>query len=459
MTEEFIKKRTDGWVNMKNGQGVPGASQSKMQHVDDTENLTQRVADNLWRTDVYSGIAIDELVVEAMRKPYTIVSKGNEELTEQCTEWADDLGLTEILIEAWSMARAHGGAWLMLVTDEVEAHELHQPWSSDQLYNLQNIIIASREEVTPTGQWMDLPADRRFRCPKYYSVSLQSHSGRSHYAKVHHSRLIYIPGRRTSYLNRLKQNGYDDSVLLRIESVLQDKWSARRNMAELLYKAQVFFLRLGQRAQTRALTTNKGDGEDNNPVKERIKNVFHGMTLMGMPVLFEGEDVEQRIANFANLDKISDKFTEDIGAGLRMPLTRLQGQAPTGFNTDGSSQQANWHTVVASAQKNVLKPVLTQLWTAILCAQDGPTEGKPPKQWEIVFEPLDEPTETMKDDQRAKRKDILLAYLTAQVIDVDEVRAALADDEWLGKYLKQVEVTEPNEAPVELLEVDDASAA
>lgn len=429
MTQDFTKKRQDEWTNLKNGMGAASHAQSSSMSVNLVTRMTRVVADNLWRKNHLARIAITELPSEALRRPYEVRSESIDNLHDICSEYERELGLNAIILEAWNMARAHGGAWLMLVTDDVDVHDLGKPLKMDKNYHLQNIVIASTDEVTPTGKWIDSPASRRFRSAEFYTVNLRSHGGSNHYSRVHHSRLIYIAGRRSSYLTRLAQNGYDDSVLLDIETPLQDKWSSSRSMAELMYKAQLLFFQAGNKKAT------LGSKDSKDSLKERIKHIFEGATLMGMPVIFEGEDILQRVASFANLDKVSDKFTEDVGSALRMAMTRLQGQAPGGFNTDGSSQQANWFSIVSSAQQQEIGPVIEQVWTAILGAKDGPTQGKTPKGWKIVWPPLDEPTEQMKIEQRQTNVNTINSLFDRGLVNVVQAQALLCEDEYFASHL------------------------
>lgn len=461
MIKELIKKRTDGWINRKTGHGDKSFANAAMDSVRPVSVMKRVIADNLWRSDYLARIAITEEPSEALRKGYEIRSEEHEELHEICQTWADEFGLDAILLEAVNMARAHGGAWLVLVTDDVNSPaEMSRPFDPSKRYNLQNIVIASREEVTRTGQGINEPANRRFREAAFYNVNLRTYGGHCMYPNVHHSRLIYIPGRQTSYLTRLENDGYDDSVLQDLEEPLQNHWSASISMVELIYKASLLFFKTSSRGQAQAL---KGKGEnEKSPLRERIEHIFEGLNVLGLPVLFEGEAIENITANFANLDKIKDKYSEEVSSGLRMPLTRLQGQAPGGFNTDGSSQQENWYSVVATGQTRVIGPVLKQVWTAILFAQDGPLEGaKPPKDWKVDWLPLDEPTEKMKAELRKELVGIVIELRTAQLISAEEARAMLAEDELLASHMEKVLVEQQPPEVVEPVveEVVDASAA
>jgi phage-related protein (TIGR01555 family) len=75
-------------------------------------------------------------------------------------------------------------------------------------------------------------------------------------------------------------------------------------------------------------------------------------------VLDSSEKYEKKQNQFANLDKVWEKFMVDVCGACDIPMTRLFGQSPGGLNATGTGDLENYYTRINADQSTRLKPKL-----------------------------------------------------------------------------------------------------
>ncbi len=96
------------------------------------------------------------------------------------------------------------------------------------------------------------------------------------------------------------------------------------------------------------------------------------------------DDFETHSYSFSGLDNVLARFAEQISGATGIPLVRLFGQSPSGFNT-GDADLANYYDNIATQQSRRLKQPLRKLFE--IAHQSA--LGKPlPDDFSFAFNPL-----------------------------------------------------------------------
>jgi hypothetical protein len=146
-----------------------------------------------------------------------------------------------------------------------------------------------------------------------------------------------------------------------------------------------------------------------------------GSSNAKVKVVDKDEEYRRESVSVAGLPELLERSMLRLAAGAGMPVSLLMGQAPSGLNATGDSDIRWFYDHVRAFQKKHLRKVLRRIYTIIMLAKDGPTGGKVPDNWEIIFNPLWQmtPAETEKMRLDVANRDNV--YIQAQVLTPEEV--------------------------------------
>ena len=116
-----------------------------------------------------------------------------------------------------------------------------------------------------------------------------------------------------------------------------------------------------------------------------------------------------------------DRFEAMVAAAADMPITVLFGRSPAGMNATGESDTRNWYDSIASDRRLYTAPQVERGVKLLTLSKDGPTGGKEPQDWRIVWNPLWQMSDTEKAGIRKTQAETDNIYLSNQVLDPREV--------------------------------------
>lgn len=436
-------KRLDSFINRTTGLGSD-ADKATHAEIKEASHLHDSRLEDLHRSNAYAGVIVDELVLEATRKGWAVRT---EDLTEDLTEdWDDDWDVRGTVAWAAILGRLLGGACIMVVADDGKTPD--EPFDPDAPFELKNLVVLDRREVF-AHKWDADITSRNFGRPELWRVQPIVNGSVENLGPsriVHHSRLVYFGGQRVSRRVRLKNRGFDDSVLRRALDAIKNKTSIDQSRAHIVQDFKVDVIK------TTSLDSITTADQQLDYFEDRMEIIARSKSNVNLVLLDEGEDYVKNVTSVSGLADLDGAAMDELTTAARFPRTRFVGEAPGGFNTDGESQQRNWNSQVASYQRNELRDCLVQLYRFILGATNGPTDGVVPDSWKIVFHPLEEPTEHQTAALRKTVAETDVLYLDRGVFDVEEVRAARAGEQGWSLDLTTEELPDlelPEGEPIE----------
>lgn len=160
--------------------------------------------------------------------------------------------------------------------------------------------------------------------------------------------------------------------------------------------------------------------------EERLGIWAHFRDNFGVKVADKDADkIEQMDTSLSELDAVIMTQYQIVAAAANMPVTKLLGTTPKGFNATGEYETSSYHEELESIQTEHLEPLIDRHMVCLIRSEFDQRFSV-----EVVFEPLSTLTATEQaalNKTKAETDKILAVDIGA--IDAAEVRARVAADE------------------------------
>lgn len=463
-----MDRRRDGWYSLVNALGTSDDKVTQHRFARDRLLTVQECSDLYYGDDLAARI-VDALPLEALRQPVKILvpdadDSGGESVAGEDTgdvekpkppklravredgDVPDDLegheiatamqtalrelGAQEKVAEAAIWGRLYGGGAILLGTDDGQPH---QPLNVDGVTKIRFLRVLDRRSLIPTTFYMDPERDDKFGEPMTYRVFEPSGSARVTKASagvlVHESRLIMFGGSLTDATERVRNQGWDHSVLQRVWTILQQTNHAWQSLQHMIGNAAQAVLYI------KGLIDLIEDG-DKQTVIDRLEVLQLARLMKIMPVDADGERFEYVEQTFTGLSELVIQLFQRLAAAARMPLTVLFGMSPAGLNATGESDRAFWYDQVRAFQIHRLKAAIERIVEVLFRSKEGPTAGVEPDDWDVDFESLWQMTPQEVATLRSLDATADAQRITSGVLTADEVAESRFRPEGYGSEIQ-----------------------
>lgn len=207
-------------------------------------------------------------------------------------------------------------------------------------------------------------------------------------------------------------------------------------------------------AQTKRLNVLKMDTTQGITNSEELMQTFNTMNMFrdnyGWRVCGLNEEISQLDTSLTDLDAIIMTQYQLVAAIANVPITKLLGTVPKGFNSTGEYDEANYHEELESIQTHELQPLIDRhLLMLSLSSEDF--RGR---NLIATWNELDTPTKKEAAETRLIDAQADQIYSNAGAIDGEDIRNRLAADPGSGYTgIQAKEILEPenedDEPPVD----------
>ena len=273
-------------------------------------------------------------------------------------------------------ARLFGGAVGLILIDGDE--DLSEPLDYDNIMpdSYKGILIFDRWcGVQPdTSELVDDINDIEFGLPKYYFIDtanenannmLQNLGKKQH--KIHHSRILRFEGRDLPYWEKQQEQYWGESEIEIALEELKKRDNTSYNIASLIFLANIRVMKMSDLGQLLGSSTRQA--QENLYKTLEAQNEL--MNNMGIYVMDKEDDFDTKEYTFSGLNDIYESFMLDVAGACEMPVTKLFGRNPAGFNATGESDLKQYYDTVEEKQVEFLKPVLDKLFPIIFMSTLG----------------------------------------------------------------------------------------
>lgn len=303
------------------------------------------------------GVAIDVVADDMTKGGVEIKGKLRPEKIEKIEEAVVSLGIWNSINENIKWARLYGGSIAVMLID---GQSMKTPLRLETVGKGQfkGLLVLDRWMVDPSLNDLVTDAGPDLGLPKFYTVVEDAPALPS--LKVHHSRCIRLEGIRLPYWQRVMENLWGISVLERLYDRMLAFDSATTGAAQLVYKA---YIRTYKIDKFRELVAAGGPGLTalvNQVEMMRRFQGAEGITLLDTKDEFEATGHTA----FAGLSDALGQFGQQLAGALQIPLVRLFGQSPTGFNS-GDTDLQMYYDGIKQQQEKHLKVGVTRVYRCV----------------------------------------------------------------------------------------------
>ncbi len=403
--------RVDSWANTLTGVGSALGKTNLRFTLSGEEFLSLVDCENLYNFDGICARVVDAVPKHALRQGFT-VSTG---VAEEETAILDAMQALQVVARtrlAWTWGRGFGGGALVMGIDDGRA--LDQPVDESRIRAVRWLWDVDRRDLYPFT-WVTDPDSPDFTQPELYRLTRMGGTT-SQSVTVHASRVIRFEGPAPTRRRRLQLQGWGDSVLQRVYAEIQAARGAFAASGVLLQEASQGVLKIKDLMSMMASDTD-------DTMKRRLELMDQGRSVARALLLdADGESFERvEVGSLTGVTEVMDRMINMVAAVSGIPVTVLMGQAPAGLNATGESDIRSWYDEVGSEREQTLRPQMQRLLRLVLLSKEGPTGGKIPDGWKIVFPSLWQMTPAEEADLRSKQATADVAYITSQVLTPEEV--------------------------------------
>lgn len=336
------------------------------------------------------GVAVDLVADDMTRGGIDLIGDLDPDSMEKMQEAAVTLGVWNSINETIKWSRLYGGCLAVMMID---GQDMSTPLRLETVGKGQfkGLLVLDRWMVQPSLNQLVTDAGPDIGLPKFYDIVADAPALPR--AKIHYSRCIRLEGIKLPYWQRVQENLWGESVLERLYDRMVAFDSATTGAAQLVYKSYVRTYKVKGLREVIAAGGPAMQGLISYvDMMRRFQNI-EGVTLL------DGEDdfAAEGHTAFSGLSDALTQFGQQLSGALQIPLVRLFGQSPSGFNS-GDSDIRLYYDSIKQQQEKALRVGVTKVYRAI-----AQSEGVAlPDGFKIEFRNLWQLTETEKADITTK---------------------------------------------------------
>lgn len=429
--------KLDGWVNVLSGIGDATRDKSASMQITRTTPLQLEECLELFHSDDLANRIVTAVTEDAMREGFTVTycDDSNDKDADDSTEVQDqekqiqnkarELCVADKVREARIWARCTGGAAVYLMVDGAGLPE--EPLDDTKIKKLVGLEVVDRGDIVPSTYYYLGP---KIGQVETYRLTMSGEGGSVQTnILIHETRLVMFRGAMTSRRERIRNNGWDHSVLQRVIEVLKQVNGSWGSVMTMMHDfSQAVF-------KIKGLIDAMAEGGEKDIVKRMA--LVDLVRSLARAVVLDAEEEDYKVVErgaVTGIDTLIDKLFLRLSSAARMPVTILMGQAPAGLNATGASDLRWWYDTVRSEQEHEIKPRLERI-IHIIARELFP--GVDPQSWEVCFPSLWQMSATEEAAYRKSVADTDHIYITDGVVLAEEIALSRFGE---GKYSAEYEV-------------------
>lgn len=244
--------------------------------------------------------------------------------------------------------------------------------------------------VSPSIELVDNITDPDFGQPEYYDVS-DNTTGKTF--RIHHSRVIKMIGREMPYWEEIAETYWGASELEHVYTELKKRDDTSANISFLIFLANIRVFKMDGMSQMLSI----GDQQAAQRVYETMKTMNHLMCNTGTLAIDKEEDFAMHGYSFIGINDVYESFMLDISGAAEIPVDKLFGRSPSGFNSGAETLQNYYDTIDEKRETYVREPLEKIVKIITMSAL-----GEIPDDIEIDFNPVRRPSDLEKSDLAQK---------------------------------------------------------
>jgi hypothetical protein len=368
-------------------------------------------------------------------KPIEPADDEPQRICEDVEAKMEELGAIEAVTRALQYERAYGGAVILLGINDGKG-SLTTPLDEENIKDITwlNVFSGGKNGEAIAWDYYNDPKSAKFGQPEIYRIRNHLPSNRGNRKPliaefdVHESRLLVFPGTEVSRRVRMRNQGWGDSIFVRLDEAMSQYSQTWGGVANLMAQLHIDVLKMSGLAV--GLAADKSS-RGSKTLMNRANTINQTKGIARMLVIDAEEEFLRETASLSGVHDVLREFAVRLAAAADMPVTLLMGTSPGGMNATGESDIRFFYDRIGARQKRHLLPLLKRLYKLVMLAKEGPCDGIEPEMWNIKFNPLRQLSELEQAELRKMVAETDKVYIDAGVLSAEEVAAsAYGGSEW-----------------------------
>lgn len=359
----------------------------------------------LFRNNWIAKAIIEKPANEMMKNGFEIQSQIDPDQTTKIMQVWRKTKTKDKILECLKWARLYGGCLLIPMIENQP--DLSKPLDFDTIMpdSYKGAFTIDRwSGVSPSLELVTDISDPDFGQPEYYIIS--DNTQKRTY-KIHHSRVIKMIGRKLPYWEEIAESYWGASELEHVYTELKKRDDTSSNISFLIFLANIRVLKNKQLAQMLTL----GDQEAAGQVFNAMRQINQLMCNTGMYVMDSEDDFSEHQYSFTGINDVYESFMLDISGAAEIPVDKLFGRSPSGFNNGAETLQNYYDNIQEKQESDVRAPIEKMVKIVTMSAL-----GQLPDDMEIVFNPVRRPADMEKADLAQKQAEPVFAAYSGGLI-------------------------------------------
>ena len=419
----FDTLRQDSWQNLYSGLGTV-KDRREATTLEREPRLDYETCKELFRANAFAKKIAILRVDDALRDGWEVRLANDPKKTRKLKRWLEDLEVFTHISEALQKMRWSGGGAIFPIINggRQSVRELTRPLDFSTINTIDGFRVFTSEELRAVAFYNGMllpkyghPAIYRAypyalapsvgqgtaENPPMYSVGAFTPVGTSSqvastfaWPEIHESRLIPFSGPVADARQRIERWGWGDTCFDLLWKKIRDFDGAFSSISAAIDEFSVCVYRFND------LISLIDSGTAKTKVAQRLNILHTGKSLYRAIVLNKGdatgngdETLERLNVPFTGIYEVLSMFMSWVAGAADYPVTRLFAQSPKGLGNEGESDIKNYNSTLTQFRTHDALPGIKKLLKFVFSAKQGPTKGKIPDEWEVVFPPLHSPTQ------------------------------------------------------------------
>ena len=402
---KYATRRYDRWENGRSGFGGAADPMVQTQHQPGIF-LNRGALDAIYKWDWISGKIIDIPPADATRKWISPTHADDPGRAEDAKKELDRWDLRALVEEGAKLGRLYGGA--LLVFGAFDGTDMTQPLTLERIRFIDYVHVVDRWMAYPLTFDSD-PRSGSFGEVETYNIQRVRVTGVQNEI-VHSSRVIRFEGRYTPPLQRLRNFGWQDPILLRLYEVIRQFGVSTQSLSATL---QDHILKKLKISNLQDLIS----GGQFELVSARLALMAQEINMHGFAVYGGDEEIEKMGTPINQLPKLAEMFIDYVSAAADIPRSRLfQNMTGTlGGDPGKNDLRVHYDNIEALQENQYRRPV--QRAINILLAPLGFAEDEIGFTWNPLWQMTD--AEQSEIELKTAQKDEI--YIRSGVVEPEEV--------------------------------------
>lgn len=404
-----------GWFNPLTGQGDPEKDKSAAAMWAPGVLMEAHTLADLFTFNALARAICTSLPEWSMRNGWDLTldqdAVKSQQIESALRAKADDLGAGEKLLRGAVWGQTFGGG-LVLVGAE-DGRETKEPLDEANIRSIRWLRVVPRHRARVHSVYDD-PRRAGFGETAVYEVrELGANSWTTqHY---HESRVILFPGPTTDDEMRLRNGGWDQSILDVVVGALRKHDGMWDDVGAMTKDASQGVWTIKGLAQA----ASSGMAEH---IQARIRLADLARSIFGTILLdADKEDFKYVERGFAGVSDLLGQSAVRTAGAAQQPVTVLMGQSPAGLNATGESDLELWYARCEAYQTGIAVSRVERFVRLLMLAKDGPLQGKEPEAWAVKMRDPRKLPPMKRKEFEARQAQIDSAMIAAKVLTPEEV--------------------------------------